>query len=254
LKKGSIQSVTFDSVSLTAAIPLHAQPNPLTQAGIAQNALNVAGAPAVVPVAANNLAGFGFPPGAPNMQIHPLPAPVLVPAPAILQNMEPDWLAVPRLGSWVDIIDGLNLDRTLAHIRYERNTGPEPQVCTSTHLRKLEFTSCGYVRLPMDFDQSMLEGIIGHNLQHANLTKRINDIDPHMMKSLDNYLGVIINYIPAVEVAALENAWNFDMGWRVSQPELFADAVLDGNNNPGGGRFNGLIEVIPPVRGSSCRF
>lgn len=243
LKKDTIESVTFDSVSLTAAIPLHAQPNPLAQAGIAHNAQNMPGGPVAAAANAVNVAGIGFPPVLPNMQQAQQP-------PAANQNAEPDWLQLPRNGSWVEIIDHLTPGRTLADIRYDRNTAPEPAARAPGRLSKLQFKSCGYIRLPMDFDQSALEGVAMHNnVQHANITKRINDIDAHMMKALDHHLGTINNHIPAVEAAALDHAWAFNIGWRDTRPDLTADAILDGIHNPGAGRFDGLID--PPARISS---
>jgi hypothetical protein len=253
LKKGVLESVTFDSVSLTATIPLHAQPNPLTQAGVAQNAQNPQVGNAGAVVAANNLAGMGIAPIAPNIQL-----PVQVHAPVTNnQNDDPDWLQTPRNGSWAEIIDHMTPARTLEDIRYDRNIGPEPATRVPERLAKLEFKTCGYVRLPMDFDQSALEGAGVHNnlhnLQHATVTKRVNDIDAHMMKPLDHYLAVISNHIPVVEAATLETAWAFDVGWHTSRPELSADALLDGIHNAGAGRFDGLIEVIRPARASSNR-
>jgi hypothetical protein len=79
---------------------------------------------------------------------------------------------------------------------------------------------------------------------HA-ITKRINDIESHMMKPMDSTLGVIINHIAPVEVATLENAWNLDVGWGLSKPELVLEARLDGVSSAGRGRFEGVIQVAP---------
>lgn len=243
MRKGVLESITLDSVSLTAMVPSHAAPNPVTPAAAVQNAQNAAGA-----AAANNMimnlqgaAAAQFQNG-PFIQAGQPPTAPVAPVPNNSNN-QLAWLDAPRQGSWADIINNITPGKTLADIRYERETGPEPEPKPTTNLSKLSFTSCGYARLPLDFDQSILDPTIPVSAQTAAMTKRINDIDPHMMKPADFTMGIIVNHIDAVETSALENAWNMNVGWRFSRTELYADALLDGVMSAGIGRFDGLIEI-----------
>ncbi|KAK0124515.1 hypothetical protein ONS95_009464 [Cadophora gregata] len=249
MRKGVLQSISFDSVSLTAMVPQSAHPNPLTAAAMAQNAQVVAGQ-----AAANNLlvnlqgmqGGFNGPLN--NQNQLQLPPPVVAP----VNTVNVDWLDPPRAGSWVEIINSLTPGQTLEDIRYAREIGPEPRPRVRSKLTRLSFTSCGYVRIPLDFDQTALEPMIAPPPHPAPITKRITELDPHMMKPLDAFtLGAIINHIDPAEAAALENAWDMTVGWRLSRPELMSDAVLDGFMSAGLGRFDGTIEVVqPPSRQS----
>jgi hypothetical protein len=237
LKKSALQTFTLDSVSLTAALPQNAEPNPLAaHAANPQNAQQLAGQ-----AAANNLM-LQFQGLAQNAQQAQNP-PAAPAAPAGNGSNEPEWLEAPRVGSWPDIIDRLTPSTTLADIRYSRDIGPEPEARVPTELSKIQFKSCGYVRLPLDFDQTSLDPPEVPAPQASTTTKRISDIDAQMMKPLDPTLGVIVNHIRGVEVATLENAWNMSVGWGIDGRELMLDAQLDGISHPGQGRFDGLIEV-----------
>jgi hypothetical protein len=236
LKKFALQSLVLDSVSLTASLALNAQPNPLTL-GANNHGAHLA--------AANHLQivqGWG--------QNGPAPQGPLVP-PAGSPNPTPDWLKSPRVGSWADIIETLTPDTTLADIRYARDIGPEPPARDPSNLKKLVFKSCGYVRLPLDFDQTALDP---HDIppQVNTIAKRINDLDSFMMKPHDYTLGTIVNHMSAVESRTLENAWNMTIGWQGrSRSVLLLDAQADGVLNAGQGRFDGVIEA--PRQPSACR-
>lgn len=244
MREQVLHSVTFDSVSLTATLPANARPNPITRAQQLQNiAQNFAGN-----AAANN-AMVNVPGGLhPLVGIHPpLLAVAAVPTPPVAApppNVPLDWLAPPRMGSWAGLIDSLTPGPTLAEIRYSRDHLREPEARQPTQLTKLVFNSCGYAKLPLDFDQSTVEAPAQDSQANAALIKRQNEIDVYMMKPLEAHtLASIINHIDPVETATLENAWNMTVGWRNSQPELLGDALLDGVTRAGYGRFEGCIEV-----------
>jgi hypothetical protein len=228
LKKCALQSLTLDSVSLTASLALNAQPNPLTH-GANNYAAQLA--------AANHLQiiqGWGQNGHAPQVPLAP---------PAGNPNPTPDWLDSPRVGSWADIIETLTPSVTLADIRYARDIGPQPPARNPSNLKKLVFKSCGYVRLPLDFDQTALEP---NEIppQINTIAKRINDLDQFMMKPHDHTLGTIVNHISAVESRTLENAWNMTIGWQgKSRSVLLLEALADGVLNAGQGRFDGVIEA-----------
>jgi hypothetical protein len=137
-------------------------------------------------------------------------------------------------------------------VRYERDENEdEPPTASSSNIKSLKFISCGYVRLPLDFDQTALDGPPTHHPQSATIAKRINDIDSHMMKPSDPYLGVIINHMAQNEVHALDNMWNFEFGWRPDRLELWSDAVLDGIQDPGKLRFSGSVVRPAPLTSTS---
>ncbi|KAI9048936.1 hypothetical protein LZ554_006786 [Drepanopeziza brunnea f. sp. 'monogermtubi'] len=223
MRKQVLQSISFDSVSLTATLPRYAEPNPITEAAavhVFQGAL--------VPVMAP-----------------------LVPPNATQENDQPDWLDPPRIGSWTEIIDKLSPGTTLAELRYSRDQDRDliskPEAREETKLTKLAFKSCGYVRVPLDFDQSVLEPAQPLPQASATLNQRYNELDPYMMKPLEAHtMATIINYVDPVESVVLENAWNMIVGWRTSPTsysEQLVEAMLDGIPNAGDGRFDGCIET-----------
>lgn len=243
LRKLSLEILTLDSVSLTAPLALNAQPQPFQgHAANQHNLQQLAGQ-----AAANNLmANFQGLMAVQNPQAPPpLPgmAAVVPPMPIISTPITPEEWSEPRVGSWSHIIDTITPGITLAAIRHERDIGPEPEARELTKLKRLNFISCGYVRLPLDFDQTILDPADLQTPQVHAITKRMNDIEAHMMKPTDSTLGVIINHISPVEVATLENAWNMTIGWGPSNSELALEARLDGVPNAGRGRLNGLIRV-----------
>jgi hypothetical protein len=231
LKKHSLHTLTLDSVSLTASLAQNAQPNPLT--GPATNNHH----------AMVNNAVF------PNFQ-HPnqnQPAPLFPglatpgPPPANI-NTVPAWLDPPRVGSWASVIETLTPGNTMAQVRHDRGhdiVAPEPRDTGS--ITKLEFKSCGYIRLPLDFDQTALDPPTVPPPQTNTISKRISDIDFLMMKPHDYTLGIIINHISDVEIATLENVYNMDLGWGNDRQVLLLEATADGIAHPGQGRFSGVI-------------
>ncbi|KUJ20875.1 uncharacterized protein LY89DRAFT_417116 [Mollisia scopiformis] len=243
MKQTALQSLTLDSVSLTAPLPQNASPNHMTPAVVVQNAqhMPVQGGPIGANVFGNLLGGLNAQNQAP---VAPPP-----PAPVIINATDLAWFETPRPGSWADIIDHLTPGTTLEAIRHAREMGPEPEPRAETNLSKLSFTSCGYVRLPLDFDQTILDAPQGvHQQAGGTVTKRMNDIDCFMMKAQDHALAVVANHMSQLESATLENAWDMTVGWRDSRPELLPDAQLDGCMLAGFGRFDGLIEVARPPK------
>lgn len=254
LRGKALQSLTLDSVSLTASIAPNAQPAPLTQAGVAQNPpnplivqnqQNAGGLPNINNLFAANAPLGGAPAIVQVAQNAPAQPP---PAPLVNNQQAPasDWLQPPPPGSWAELIDRLTPGITLADLRYSRDTlGPEPPAKNPTELTKFALQSCGYVRLPLDFDQTIIDPAHAHTPLPTHITKRIADLDPFMMKSHDANLGVVVNYISAAESATLQNAWNMTTDWGTSHPELLADSRADGVLHAGRGRISGLIEVTP---------
>jgi hypothetical protein len=234
MKKPSLRSLTLDSVSLTAPLTANAQPNPLTGHAANNHAAHLA--------AANNFLLNFHQLAAQNVPLHQIPA---FPTPTVTHNTVPDWLEPPRPGSWASIIETLTPGQTLAQIRYARYPNAigisEPEPRDPSSITTLEFKSCGYVRLPLDFDQTALDPPAPQTPQTNTSAKLIKDLDPFMMKANDYTMGTIINHISDLETATLENAWNMNVGWGQSRSNLLLDSLADGVPNAGVGRFDGVI-------------
>ena len=231
LKKQALQTLTLESVSLTTSLPQNAQPNPLT--GHAANNHHA--------MANNVFLNFQQLANQNQNQAAPL-APGLTSPPPPPANNIPAWLDPPRVGSWASIIDALTPGNTIAQVRHDRGHDIEaPQPRDTGSITKLEFKSCGYLRLPLDFDQTALDAPAVPPPQTSTFSKRISDIDSFMMKPHDYTLGVIINHISDVETATLENIYNMQLGWGADRQVLALEATADGIPHPGQGRFSGFI-------------
>ncbi|CAD6456595.1 41a908c4-5a8f-4477-a9a3-338a88304556-CDS [Sclerotinia trifoliorum] len=245
LKQCNLQSLTLDSVSLTAFIRpgLHPMPhannamhqqNALAQAMAANMGIHnhLIAPPAWAQPPALGLAG---PPA--------LPMPVVITSP----NAQPAWLNQPRNGSWAHVIDILTPGETLADLRYARGFSEQPEPKTQSGLKELIFKSCGYVRLPLDFNQSVFnDGLNPRGSTPTGITKRINDYESMMMKSGDSLLGSIANTMSDLEVKTLKYAWDMTLGWDAFNPQQLVEAKHDGITRAGFGRFNGTIQAAPP--------
>ena len=242
-----LQSLTLNSISLTAPALNHVVPLPVNVANMMNAAQHFHQAAAANNAHANQLLM--------NMQqlhgvaaqnvLAPPAAQPAVPAAGPASTSNSDWLDPPRSGTWASIIETFTPGATLAQQRFERDdTGPEPPARLS-RLTKLEFKSCGYIRLPLDFDQSILEPPEAFAPQISAITKRISDLDSYMMKPSDSHLGVIINHIDPAEAKSLENGFLMTVGWDKFDPifaVLASEALIDGIAHPGKGRFGGVIE------------
>lgn len=264
LRTANLKSLKLDSVSLTAPVPANTQP-----AVAAPNGLqNLNPNPAHIlfnqppPMAAqqqflaqaanpaqlqNAMAALG-PHHGPQLQQAVLQMQAAAQQPPV--NLDPDpvgleWINV-RAGSWSQIISSLTPGTNLCHIRYDKEIGPQPAPRAFTRLTKLEFISCGYACLPLDYDQTVIDPD-GTTLP-SHTSKRASDISTHMMKSDDHTLATVVNHMSAMETATLRNAWDMSVGWDGSRKQLAHEARCDGLMHAGRGRFDGLIEVAePPV-------
>ena len=234
-RKGALQSLSLDSVSLTATLPLNAQPRPLT----ANNNHGMINIPAIGVLPQNHLHQNFL-----HQNIfHAAMQAAAPPAPPANDTVNQPWFEPPRAGSWAHLIDVVTPGQNLADVRYAREVGPEPAISEPTALKKLKFTSCGYVRLPLDFGQASIESNEAATQPNGQLVKRVGDLDNVMMKSGDHLLATIVNHMDENEVRTLENAWNMTIGWDQSRRVLASEAYLDGVTSAGRGRFSGVIEA-----------
>ena len=241
LKSFSLESLTFNSVSLTAPLSANAHPNPTTDArSHASNAQLLVNAAAAHNQFLNIQAAIGAA-AVPNV-LPQVPAPA---AGASNQPQLPPWLGTPRFGSWPQFINILTPGTTLSDMRRARGHAEELSDRGRNSLTKLKFESCGYVRLPLDFNQTVLDPLDYLSVSRT-LSKRVEGFDSVMMLSNDPTQAAIVNHIDVVEKQTLEEGFDFTVNWDPSRSTLFAEALLDGITHPGRGRFSGVIDVGPP--------
>ncbi|KAM0128962.1 hypothetical protein ACHAO1_008739 [Botrytis cinerea] len=259
LKQCSLESLTLDSVSLTAFI--RPGQHPMPRANHQQNALAQAMA---VDMAANmgfannhHLAAHAalFPPNMPAVPPFLAAAPPATQLPVVTtnSNSQPEWLNEPRNGSWAQVIDNLSPGIRLADLRHSNESSAEPQPKTQSSLKQLVFKSCGYARLPLEFNQSAIHEGGGEQRGSvpAGVTKRINDYESIMMKPGDSLLASITNAMSDLEVEVLQNVWNMTLGWGNLPTQLTTEANHDGILRAGLGRFNGFIVAAAPTSASA---
>ena len=257
LRQQALKTLAFHSVSLSAPAPRNAQPGPVHmhhpqhhiihqananfQAQVIQLQPNQAGGAVNLGAAFHMQQAFLPHIGAlqPHAQVQGQPGGLNQAAPATFS-----WLDPPRVGSWAHLIDRITPGETLARLRYARDLGPEPPAPEPTKLKKIIFNSCGYIRLLLDFDQTMLDPPNPATADTHTVAKRRSEIEQYMMKPQEHTLGVIINHINEDEVRTLESAWNLRMGWGKSNKILAVQSVADGIRAAGQGRFRGKIESL----------
>jgi hypothetical protein len=241
LKSFAMESLTFNSVSLTAPIAANAHPN-----AVADSRIHASNAQLMVNTAAVHNQFI-------NMQNGAAPAANIqfqFPPPAISfanQNPMPSWLEAPRVGSWAQFIDILTPGNTLAIMRRARGYEEEeehPERGGRNSLTKLKFESCGYVRLPLDFNQALLDPPDVFSVSRT-LAKRVDSLERVMMCSDDTAQAAIVNHISVLEKHTLEEGFDLTVNWDTSRSALFAEALLDGITHPGRGRFSGIIDTSP---------
>lgn len=246
LRDQALRSLTLHSISLTSPLDVVIQP--------AQINANLHGGQLLLPHGPNNTINNGIQQPAMNN-----PAGVLFPntvqaqvppgAPTQQSTGSDSWLEPPRHGSWAHVIDCITPGETLARMRHAReDTGDQPPAPNPTNLRIINFQSCGYVRLPLDIDQSMLDPPEGRQGVDSNTdtAKRRVELEQFMMKPHnDRCLGTITNYLSEEETRTLENAWALRTGWGEGSTAMVAQALADGVKNAGQGRFRGSIMKTP---------
>jgi hypothetical protein len=128
---------------------------------------------------------------------------------------------------------------------------PEPKAKPAPY-QKITFVSCGYAVLPHlthTFDQSAIEvgpdmRIARFDLDHGHHRSawwrhRAEQIRPHMLSSKDDYIGKIVPWIGARELAVFR-AWRMQVWPSAGEG---ADAEYDGFPKRGTGRFWGSVQA-----------
>ncbi|RMJ07330.1 hypothetical protein BHE90_007465 [Fusarium euwallaceae] len=111
-------------------------------------------------------------------------------------------------------------------------------------LKCLSFKSCGYVSVDAPFLNT--RAILPHGAQglSGNANPHGHDLTSLMQRCRDKMLGRISPHISSRELFQLINAFGMDIGWEnVYDSKMISDAVADGVENPGRGRFSGTIDA-----------
>ena len=165
------------------------------------------------------------------------------------QNTIRESLAItPRKGSWGGIIDKITPGLTIGQQRHILFNGldttptPSPSPNPKTSLKRINFRSCGYVRLRNH--KTLIQDDICDVIEKVPrcLRHRYQILWAIMMHSdNDELLGWIAPDMPAQEKNILEHAFGMRMGWE-EDDETKYEAREDGQPFGGSGRFSGVIE------------
>ena len=160
------------------------------------------------------------------------------------------WMVEPRrIGSWGNVIDAITPGPTIELLRYAyQHLHDVPEMRDQGPLERVNFISCGYVRLVnmKDFNQIFL-GEVSNNPPHY-LRKRAIDLMPIMMqRNEDPLLGQIIPMLHDHDLEVLQTAFPMATDWN---DENQWDNHEDGQPIGGSGRFNGHVKklVFPTER------
>lgn len=158
-----------------------------------------------------------------------------------------------RIGSWRNVIDSITPGPTIDLLRWVyQHTSDFPTARQVGALQRVNFNSCGYVRLNnahgQNFDQSVLDNTV--NSPPAYLQPRALSLMSIMMnREHDKLLGQIVPSIPAEEQEVFRSAFPMTLGW--VDREAAAHVLEDGQPLGGTGRFSGHVEKLRfPEHGS----
>ena len=148
-----------------------------------------------------------------------------------------------RIGSWGNVINAITPGPTVELLRYAyQHTHEAPEMRDSGPFERINFISCGYVKLVnmKDFNQAIL-GEVSNNPPHC-LRKRALDLMPIMMHRNDDLLlGQIIPVLHDHELEVLQTAFPMEMSWNRMTDW---DNREDGQPTSGSGRFSGSVKKL----------
>lgn len=111
-------------------------------------------------------------------------------------------------------------------------------------LKTITLKSCGYalIEAPHINNWKIIpnEALL---VQHdPELPNQLKELDAQMLICSDGLLGKTLNYIPEAEQRILSSIFGLSFGWDDIYDDIVAQiAVMDGNPNPGLGRFHGNV-------------
>ena len=151
-----------------------------------------------------------------------------------------------RDGSWPEVIDKITPGRTLDYERYLHGVIPgmqnPPEPRNPGSLRRIEFVSCGYLRLT--HLKNLQQDPICHVMSKPPqcLRQRARDLSAVMMSGdHDPLLGQIAPAMAKHESDTLQVAFGMRMGWEDNDLTKY-ETREDGQPIGGSGRFSGVVE------------
>ena len=148
-----------------------------------------------------------------------------------------------RVGSWGNAIDAISPGPTIELLRYAyQHLHDVSEMRDSGPLERINFVSCGYVKLVnmKDFNQAFL-GEANNNPPHC-LRKRALDLMPIMMhRNDDPLLGQIIPMLHEHDLEVLQTGFPMEANLK---DETAWDSREDGQPIGGSGRFSGHVQKL----------
>ena len=161
------------------------------------------------------------------------------------QSSPNHWLITGgRKGSWRDVIDRITPGPTIDLLRYAYQHMDLAPKMRSGPLERIDFVSCGYVRLPNQegLDQDGI-GEVTIRPAIATLEKRAMDLIPVMMhRNSDLLLGQIVTSLAEEELAIFRDCFPMTIGWGDDTTKYHNHE--DGQPTGGSGRFSGHVEKL----------
>ncbi|RFU74432.1 hypothetical protein TARUN_7825 [Trichoderma arundinaceum] len=245
----SLDKLEFESVSFSGP-PSFSPPAAHNNAGlVAEDALPLA---AIIP-------GMAGGPGQGPM-FQPVPVPLLM----VPEEPSPERLVMPDFLSWSGFCEHFSPGIKIRSLPLFRES-PASEAFTKTEdlspflpdadrlradeaqygLSSITLRSCGYVFVDirsLDIRQILpAEG----QAAHVYVNTYRHDIFHSMQCCRDKFLGRILPYMPITEARSLELIWQMEQGWsKVYSEQVCDDAIADGFDLPGMGRFSGIIEKL----------
>lgn len=275
----SLEKLEFESVSLSGQPTTNAQ-FPLGQQQVVQAPAGLNGGPNLNHMMLHN--GFVGPAHQahliPPPQLHnaaeddpedvgmPQPQPPTMPS----QNHPPDSLQTPEWLTWAGILEHFSPGTKIHQIldgEDETRLGPPRSVWAENlrlidpylprsdrlileerrhKLKCLSFKSCGYVSI--DAHHINTRGLLPPGAQAIIIPSNPRLMPPRLMQYCkDKLLGQILPFIHLQEAFNLTTAFHMEMGWdSVYDEKVIDEAITDGVDFPGMGRFSGLVEASCP--------
>ncbi|PTB51074.1 hypothetical protein M431DRAFT_93107 [Trichoderma harzianum CBS 226.95] len=259
----SLDKLEFESVSLSGP-PVY----PLQPGNVPQPALDDGGIP---PALFQGLVGpmAGGPVAPP-----PIFPPVAMPMQMLLpEEQQPERLAMPDLFTWSGFCEHFSPSIKMRYLpRFRESAGVDgdttvrPEELSLPHpnkdsflpyadqlnadeaqynLSSISFKSCGYVFI--DLRTLEIRALLPPEGQaaHAFANSLRHDMFHSMQYCKDKLLGRILPYMLTSEVKTLEQIFLMDHGWsKVYPSHVCDDAIADGFEMPGLGRFSGTLAKV----------
>lgn len=110
-------------------------------------------------------------------------------------------------------------------------------------LKHISLRSCGYVAVDATYINTRAIVSRDHPVLFPVGNPNGVDLSPHMQTSKDRLLGFVSSYVERTEAMRLETAFGMAFGWHgVYEDRMIKDAIADGVECPGMGRFGGVLE------------